>query len=1019
MDSETLTGGAAETSRDGFLPPLPERPEGWFKRTLRRIRSGRYSYLLYAFIIPVVLNYLLYLSMGVHPFGNGSVLVLDLNGQYVYFYESLRNAVYGNGSLIYTFARSLGGEFFGMYAYYLASPFSYIVCLFPQDRMLEALLFIFLLKAGLSGVTMGYYLDRISRTRRKIPTVIFSTLYAMSAYAVIQQHNSMWIDALMWLPLLTLGIEELVRHGKYRLFVSMLALTILSNFYIGYMCCIYVAVYFFYYYFSRNEGGRNNPDGEKNHFVRTFLRITLFSAIAVGIAMIIVATAYYSLSFGKNNFSNPDFSLSIRFDLLDFFTKFLPGTYDTIRPEGLPIVYCGTLTLFCLPLYFSSKKFSVREKIAAALLLGFFVICFSVNTLDIIWHGFQKPNWLNYRYSFMFSFILIGLAYRGYGELRESKPGILAGVAGFWIFLIAVAQKFNFHSYVNRVSGKVEFDQKLDTLQTVWLSIICFVAIGLVLFAVMRAKKPKKLSILLAAIVCVEAFASSLVCVSEFGEDVIYSTYSSYNDFVRSLRPITEDILESDQSFYRFEKTAHRKYCDNSAFNIRGITNSTSTLNRSTIDFLASLGYAGRSHWSKYLGGNPVSDSLIGIKYVIGTSSDNLKLYYDTVDFGTGKVNGKDYETYVNPYALSLAYAVGDAVDGFVMKDSSPMLRLNRLMTAMTGSDEYLEPFIPISYEKSTSNCTESTIAGHDKYVPTVSGQDATVIYTFTAARDGEVFFYLPSDYAREVKIKVNGTSLGNFYASETTRIFSLGVFSKNEKVTLSMTLDADVLYVKQKVDTIFQLDTELAFELLEKLASEQMTIDEGWSNTHFDGSLTTTADDRLILTTLSYDKGWIVTVDGERVETEKTLDALVSFRIDEAGEHRISLTYRPRTLIVGATVSIASLVLFILVMIFEKKLRAVADRIFAERPEPDREEPDFEAEFEAYESGAPDIIDIYPARPGNTPEGESDAIGEMANADVDTANADAETTDAEPENAFKAEEPDSAAAETPESKTE
>ena len=148
-----------------------------------------YSYLSYCFFIPVVLYFITYLSMGLHPIGNGSVLVLDLNGQYVYFYEALRNAVLGDTSLLYSFARQLGGEFLGIYAYYVASPFSYIVCLFPQSRILEALLCIFLIKAGISGLTMGYYLHKTSRRINRTNVNVCSVLYSMCAYAVVQQHN--------------------------------------------------------------------------------------------------------------------------------------------------------------------------------------------------------------------------------------------------------------------------------------------------------------------------------------------------------------------------------------------------------------------------------------------------------------------------------------------------------------------------------------------------------------------------------------------------------------------------------------------------------------------------------------------------------------------------------------------------------------------------------------------------------------------------------------------------------------
>ena len=172
-----------------------------------------YRYLTLAFLIPAVIMYLIYLSMEIHPFGEGSVLVLDLNGQYVSFFTALRNFIYGDASLLYSFGRALGGEFMGMYAYYLASPFSYIVALFPQDKILEALLLIFILKTGFCGFTFGFYLHKTTKDHKrfnKVAIVGFSMLYALSAYCVIYQHNSMWIDAVIWLPLITYGIEATV-----------------------------------------------------------------------------------------------------------------------------------------------------------------------------------------------------------------------------------------------------------------------------------------------------------------------------------------------------------------------------------------------------------------------------------------------------------------------------------------------------------------------------------------------------------------------------------------------------------------------------------------------------------------------------------------------------------------------------------------------------------------------------------------------------------------------------------------
>ena len=102
---------------------LPVTKDGLLKcKTKCKNVISEYWYILIAALIPAVLVFLMYLARGLYPFGNGCVLVLDLNGQYVYFFEALRNfVVNGDTSIIYSFSRALGGEFMGIYAYYIAS----------------------------------------------------------------------------------------------------------------------------------------------------------------------------------------------------------------------------------------------------------------------------------------------------------------------------------------------------------------------------------------------------------------------------------------------------------------------------------------------------------------------------------------------------------------------------------------------------------------------------------------------------------------------------------------------------------------------------------------------------------------------------------------------------------------------------------------------------------------------------------------------------------------------------------
>ncbi len=78
-------------------------------QTIRRyaLRFWRWNKSIYllVFLVPVLVMYVAYALFGLHPYGDGSALVLDLNGQYVYYYEAMHDAVRGDGSLIYDWSR--------------------------------------------------------------------------------------------------------------------------------------------------------------------------------------------------------------------------------------------------------------------------------------------------------------------------------------------------------------------------------------------------------------------------------------------------------------------------------------------------------------------------------------------------------------------------------------------------------------------------------------------------------------------------------------------------------------------------------------------------------------------------------------------------------------------------------------------------------------------------------------------------------------------------------------------------
>ena len=888
------------------------------RSALLHIKSSPYSYLAISFILPVFIMYLVYVAMGIHPFGEESVLVLDLNGQYVSFFEALRNFLKGDASLIYSFSRSLGGEYMGIYAYYIASPLSYLVCLFPTEKMLEALLVLILLKVGLAGVTFGFYLHKNSKYQNKFIIIAFSVMYSLCAYAITYQENTMWMDALIWLPLIVYGIEQLIKFGKYKLFTVSLAFCLVSNFYIGYMVCIFVAIYFFWYICSQKRQTAN-PLGKDRHFIRSLIRIAIFSIIAIAIAAAVILPAYYSLTLGKTGFSDPSWAFEENFKILDFFTKFLPGTYDSVSYGGLPLVYAGVLMIILLPAYFAARKISAREKIASFIVILFFAISFLVRPLDLIWHGFQFPNWLNHRYSFLLVFFLLALAYKAIGNLKSVGIGFLIGTGAFIVLFASVCQKLEFESYIKT-------DSKLLSLQTVWLTIIATVLLVALLCLLTASKdKPKRESISCAvlALVCVEIFCSTLTCFIYHDKEVTYSNYEPYNTFFRELRPVVEEIKENDPSFYRFEKTNHRKSNDNMTLGIKGLSNSTSTLNASTINFLRKLGYASDSHWSKYLGNNAVSDALLGVKYIMNKgASSMLERYYDEV------YTGDIYTTYLNERALSVAYGVDDSVrkldlDDYILSFDAA----NAIVSAMIGDDS-AKMFVPIAIDETTpKNCSQKSgyKDGYVKYETTSSDYAGSLTFEITAPTDDEIFIHIPSTYQRQSKLTVNGKSFGTIFAKETRRMISLGSYTAGERLTVKITIDNsyDNIFIIPCDTYFYYLDATAYEKAFDTLKSEpQFIVNDGADDDYLEGVITTTEISQLIQTTIPYDEGWQIYLDGERIEYYRTLDALIAFDIEDAGEHTLVMKYRSNAIILGAVISASGILVFTSLCIIDSVIK-------------------------------------------------------------------------------------------------
>lgn len=843
---------------------------------MKRVLTALTSYLapkkwyFAAFFLPPLILFFAYGLAGTVPFGESSVLVLDLSAQYVWYLEALRDAFFGDGSLIYSLSRSLGGEFLGIFAYYLASPFSLLVLFFPKAEIQLAVYLIIFLKAGASGAAMFYFLKQKTPEVSPLLRLGLSAAYALSGFAVAYQSNLMWTDALILLPIIITGLERLIAGGTRRQYTFSLALLLWCNYYTGYMVCLFCALYFLGYFLAHKAEPR--PFSRRYFFKKTadFALSSLFAAL---FAAPIWLPGLYSLTLGKlgsASFSDP---FTFRFSLTDAIPKLLPGTYDTVMESGLPFLYCGILTLLLLPLYFYSKKYSNAEKLVCGggMLLLFFSMW--LNLTDMVWHGFRTPNCLNYRYAFLLCFLMITTAAKGLADPPRKYTRPILTLAGV---LAAITVPVFFFS--DKIAYPIPF--LVLTLTGVLLG-----ALLLYFFLSRKCMHRQLLAGALCALLCAELGANAVLTLCAMDEDVGFTRYESHREDHSALSDKASLLRELDTSLYRAETTRHFSTNDNMGTGLYGISGSTSTLHAGSLAVLSGLGYPAASHWSTYLTPNPFADALLGIKYCITDTAPNG--YTEVAD-----------GIYCNTGALSLAYRVAGTSFSFGVNAAK---NCNELAKTLAGAD-LGEIFCAV--ENKTYLYIGGTLYDAEQnslvLVRDPGEEDTAIVFTVTADADGELYFLLPSAAATAV-ILTCGETIEPQFDRATGYFVSLGSFCAGETVRVQLTLasDTDALTFYRDEPHFYTYSSETCNAYLTALAGTQVQF-TSHTNSRFEGTLATEGENETFLLTLPFDSCLRVYIDGKRVSTFAALDGLTGFCVTEAGAHRITVKYVPVTFFIG-----------------------------------------------------------------------------------------------------------------------
>lgn len=927
---------------------------------------------LIAALISLTIGIILFKLREIAPFGTKSVLCMDLWGQYVPMYVNNINAS-SFSELLHSWNGALGYNNWVQSAYYCNSIFILLMKFVPAAKMVTALDIFCLIKTALSAVTCLGLLRY--KTRSYSPALIGGAVcYSLCAYMMAFMSQFMWTDALVYTPLIVIGIEKLIYERKPLLYVAALAVTMISSFYIGFAVCIFSLLYFItklplcVKLTKDEETGKHRLTGVRDFFPAC-LRFGAYSLIAGALAAFVIIPVYLGISNTIAAEAQPPSELEWYGNFTKVLQYALPSQSFFQEYVGVNI-YCGILVFLAVPLYFTNKLIRIPERILSAFLLVFLVASMNCNILNYVWHGFHFPNQLPGRWVFLFSLYVIilscqGLAnYKGLTIIRT----VIGSAAGLLLLRITV-------------KGRGDTAEYTDMPKYAWYIVIASAAVivvGSIIAFIIRKKSDKARNILwhicTGAVACMMIFDIGknlmTVAVYEGNRGFQGSDEVSYTDqLVRHIRN-GKRINSPDDDFYRVEDNGGFTFNPSMIDNCKGVGYYSSTMNGAAFSFLKYMGnrvYADKVS-SVYNLGSPVQNSLFGIRYFIDYAGDMVIKVPGAVVHEQAVDN--DPPIYENTTALPIVFPISEKALDFHTDDQGRGLENhNRFLKALLGSDE--SPFIKVEADKVepiTVRLEYSDNLNSQFYYTNEGENEPKITYEFIAPKNG---LYFINHNFRAGSIHVSAFNMERDIDTGNGAFAYCGNLEEGGKMTVEFAAK-DISMGCHGLDAYY-IDEELWDKQFRQLLNGSIDVTEA-SGTKIKGNVELSQPSLMMMSTVQ-DGGWSFYCDGKKLESSEVAGVFPCFNVPE-GKHELVMKYSVPGLGIGLLISAGGLAVLLLALHLTSKARKkAAERAEAEekaRAEAAAKAAEEAASDEAAEQSGEEKPDEAEEKPEEKPEKEA-----------------------------------------------
>ena len=843
---------------------------------LKKLLEKNWIWYGLSFMIPFVVSVCICAGAGIYPFGDNCILHVDMYHQYCPFFMELREKLTTGGSLLYSWNLGLGADFVSLFAYYLSSPMNWLLVLCPKGLVIEFMTFTTWVKIALAGLFFFIYLkehfqligkDKKFHLITVMPALIFSTAYAFSGFVATYSWNIMWMDSIALLPLIILGVERLVKQNKPMLYYISLAASILCNYYISVMICMFLCLYFVILFFEQKKGK-----------IKAVLNFAWYSLLAGGTGAVLIIPTAITLGISGSGNDLPE-KMEWYFGIVEELSRMCTLAAPYTGNDHWPSLYCGAFTVFLVVMYVFNKRIKWYHKIPRVLLLAFFIVSFANNYLDYIWHGLRFPTSLPGRQAFLFIFLMLVVGFETYRKRKGNKIWHAIVATGICFVTIVVSMQ-------KMEAVAPDTDLKIDTYAFIITEV--FLIAYMLCFAINKMAG-RKLRPLIRGIAFSIAMGEVILNMAVTGFYALSrSSYLAKMDDYEVLIDMAEkdaatESINGEKIFFRIEDYERKTKNDDCLYGYPSATVFSTLMNIEVSRFYQKMYMEGGKNYYCYNGATPLISSMMNVKYMLSDNASGENMLRTLVG-----QSGK-YYLYENKYCLPMGFMMSEeAINTWDLELGNKINQINSLATAL-GAEDYMMVRI--------SNPTTVVEPGKT---------------TFSIKSEG--FFYIRHQgcSASTLNIRVNDGPITRYNKASHNYLFEIGECKPGDTITITNSSNASVHFY------LYRMKPEVVEQAYETLTKQTM-VTEVFEDTYIKGTVDVKEAGRLIFS-IADEPGWTLYVDGKETEIETVKNAVIGVHLEE-GKHIIELKYMSPGLPEGAIISVVCVGLFVATTLIRKKL--------------------------------------------------------------------------------------------------